>query len=123
MATRALHLEKFHLEVIDEGLPAVFRCGGPLYNYDIHRMHGLIEPVDEAEAERQWFLEELAFADEEDGAEEGEAASYYRSDSSDEASSYEESLHTPTDDSPIQDQDAPFSAVSRPSTSPHLLGV
>lgn len=120
MATRALHYESFPLEVIDEGFPTLFCCGGPLYDYEIQTTHGL-EPIDEAEAERQWFVEELAFADEE--AEANEAASYYRSDMSDQASSYEESLHTPTDESPMQDPDAPFSAVSRPSTSPHLLGV
>jgi hypothetical protein len=90
-----------------------------LYDYEIDATHGL-EPVDEAEAERQWSLEELALAEEE--VEADEDASYYRSDMSDQASSsYEESLHTPTDESPIQGQDAPFSAVSRPSASPHLL--
>ena len=123
MATRALHFEKFRLEVIDEGFPAVFCCGGPLYDHEIETTLGF-EAVDEAEAERQWFLEELALAEEEEAeAEADEDASYYRSDMSDEASSYEESLHTPTDESPMQDQDAPFSAVSRPSASPHLLGV
>jgi hypothetical protein len=122
MATRALHFEEFRLEVIDEGFPAVFGCGGPLYDYEMEPMDQL-EPVDEAEAERQWILEELAFADEEAEAEEDEQVpSYCRSDMSD-VSSYEESLHTPTDESPMQDQDAPFSVVSRPSTSSHLLGL
>ena len=123
MATRAIHFESFRLEVIDEGFPALFCCGGPLFDHEIETTHGL-EPVDEAEAERQWFLEEeLALAEQE--AEADEDASYYRSDMSDEvsSSSYEESLHTPTDESPMQDQDAPFSAVSCPSTSPHLLSA
>ena len=120
MATRALHFEEFRLEVIDEGFPATFGCGGPLYDYEVEMMDEL-EPVDEAEAERQWIVEELAFADEE--AEEDEhLPSYYQGDMSDE-SSYEESLHTPTDESPMQEQDAPFSVVSRLSTSPHLLDV
>ena len=122
MATRALHFEEFPLEVIDEGLPVVFGCGGPLYDYEMECIDEL-EPVDEAEAERQWIVEELAFADEEaeDGADELDP-SYYRSDMSDQ-SSYEESLHTPTDESPMQDQDAPFSVVSCHSTSSHLLGL
>jgi len=119
MATRALHFEKFRLEVIDEGFPATFGCGGPLYDY-VDQTLQCLEPVDEAEAERQWYLEELAFADEEAEEDDG---SYYRSDMSDRASSYEESLHTPTDESPMQDQDAPFSAVSHPPISPHLLGL
>lgn len=129
MATRALHFESFRLEVIDEGFPAAFCCGGPLYDYPLDTTEDL-EPVDEAEAERQWFLEELALADEdaeqeeEDDEEEAEDTSYYRSDMSDEASSYQESLLTPTDQSPMHEQvldhDAPFSAVSCPSASPHF---
>lgn len=122
MATRALHFEEFPLEVIDEGLPVVFGCGGPLYDYEMECMDEL-EPVDEAEAERQWIVEELAFADEEADEDADELdPSYYRSDLSDQ-SSYEESLHTPTDESPMQDQDAPFSVVSCQSTSAHLLGI
>jgi hypothetical protein len=121
MATRALHFEEFRLEVIDEGLPAIFGCGGPLYDYEMEDIDE-VEPVDEAEAERQWIVEELAFADEEEEEADEHDPSYYRSDMSDE-SSYEESLLTPTDESPMQDQDAPFSVVSRTSTSPHLLGV
>ena len=122
MATRALHFEEFPLEVIDEGLPVVFGCGGPLYDYEMESIDELA-PVDEAEAERQWIVEELAFADEEaqEEADEHEPP-YYRSDMSDQ-SSYEESLHTPTDESPMLDQDAPFSVVSCQSTSPQLLGV
>lgn len=121
MATRALHFEEFRLEVIDEGLPAIFGCGGPLYDYEMESIDEL-EPVDEAEAERQWIIEELAFADEDEEEADEHDPPYYRSEMSD-ASSYEESLHTPTDESPMQDPDAPFSVVSRPSTSPQLLGV
>jgi hypothetical protein len=114
MTTRNIHFESFHLEVIDEGLPTTFCCGGPLYDYVIETADD-IEPVDEAEAERQWLLEEMAFSDEEAETEVDEDvqdASYYRSEMSDGASSYEESLQTPTNESPMLDPEAPFSVVA-----------